>query len=103
MPARAPIAVTLVNDYEVVLEGLRSMLQPFGDRIRFVELVADAPSRAPADIALYDTFATELAFGPEVKARRRVLYTADTSEHFLRAALAIGAAGVLPKSLPPGE
>ena len=39
-----PIRVALVNDYEIVLRGLESMLRPFRDRIVVVELdVAQQP------------------------------------------------------------
>jgi len=32
-----PIKVALVNDYEIILRGLHSMLAPFSDRIEVVE------------------------------------------------------------------
>ena len=76
-----PVTLALVNDYEVVVQGLAKMLEPFDGRVQIVELSASAPSRAPADIALYDTFATDLAFGPDVKAQHLVLYTVHTSRN----------------------
>jgi DNA-binding NarL/FixJ family response regulator len=87
----------------VVVQGLSKMLEPFDGRVRIVELTASAPSRAPADVALYDTFATDLAFGPDVKAQHLVLYTAHTSREFLTAARANGADGVLSKALVPEQ
>ncbi len=95
----SPVTLALVNDYEVVVRGLARMLEPFEGRVRIVELTASGPSRAPADIALYDTFATDLAFGPDVKAQHLVLYTAHTSNEFMTAARANGADAVLSKAL----
>jgi len=103
MSVAPPVTLALVNDYEVVVQGLSKMLEPFDGRVRIVELTASAPSRAPADVALYDTFATDLAFGPDVKAQHLVLYTAHTSREFLTAARANGADGVLSKALVPEQ
>ena len=38
-PSR-PVRVAIVNDYEVVVRGLSSMLAPFRDRVAVVELDA---------------------------------------------------------------
>src|SRR5690349_22105757 len=103
MSVTPPLTLALVNDYDVVVQGLARMLEPFDTRVQIVELTASAPSRAPADIALYDTFATDLAFGPEVKAQHLVLYTVHTSPEFMSAARAGGADGVLSKALHSEE
>jgi two-component system, NarL family, response regulator LiaR len=103
MPVTPPLTLALVNDYDVVVQGLARMLEPFDSRVQVVELTASGPSRAPADIALYDTFATDLAFGPEVKAQHLVLYTVHTSPEFMSAARAGGADGVLSKALHSDE
>jgi DNA-binding NarL/FixJ family response regulator len=51
------IRLAIVNDYEVVVHGLASMLRSYSDRIRVVELDANAHPTSPVDIALFDTFA----------------------------------------------
>ena len=51
------IRVALVDDYEVVLQGLASMLRSYTDDFDIVELDLHVPVVAPVDIALYDTFA----------------------------------------------
>jgi DNA-binding NarL/FixJ family response regulator len=49
--------VAIVNDYEIVVQGLAAMLAPFSDRVTVVDLaIGDTPHR-PADIVLFDTFA----------------------------------------------
>jgi DNA-binding NarL/FixJ family response regulator len=92
-----------MNDYEIVVRGLARMLEPFQERVEVVELAIAAPSTTPVDVALYDTFAADWVFGREVQAERFVLYTVETSDHFVAAARANGADGVLSKSLSPEQ
>ncbi|HET7071516.1 MAG TPA: response regulator transcription factor [Nocardioides sp.] len=51
------IRLAIVNDYEVVVRGLASMLRSYSDRIEVVELDAGTDPAARVDIALFDTFA----------------------------------------------
>jgi two-component system, NarL family, response regulator LiaR len=51
------IRLAIVNDYEVVVRGLASMLRSYSDRIEVVEADANAHPAASVDIALFDTFA----------------------------------------------
>jgi two-component system, NarL family, response regulator LiaR len=51
------IRLAIVNDYEVVVHGLASMLRTYADRIEVVEVDANAHPAAAVDIALFDTFA----------------------------------------------
>ncbi|HEY3531318.1 MAG TPA: response regulator transcription factor [Nocardioides sp.] len=51
------IRLAIVNDYEVVVHGLASMLRSYADRIQVVEVDANAHPTASVDIALFDTFA----------------------------------------------
>jgi two-component system, NarL family, response regulator LiaR len=54
-----PIRVALVNDYEIVVEGLRALLRPYEPEICVVELdVKGKPERA-VDVTLFDTFGVE--------------------------------------------
>jgi DNA-binding NarL/FixJ family response regulator len=103
MPSYKPLTVALMNDYEIVVRGLARMLEPFSDRIEVVELAIAAPSTTPVDVALYDTFAADKVFGREVQAERFVMYSVETSDHFVSAARANGADGVLSKSLSPEQ
>ena len=48
--------IALVNDYEIVLAGLRAMLAPFADRVSVVEMAANTPVEGHVDIVLYDTY-----------------------------------------------
>lgn len=99
------IAVAVLNDYELVVRGVAAMLAPFRDRVAVVELETDDSSSAPADVALFDTFAGRrhtLARAAEMvatgQARHVVLYTWDATADFVRAAQRIGVAGVVLKT-----
>ena len=50
------IRVALVNDYEIVLEGLRAFLRPYEPEIRVVELKVKAKPERSVDVTLFDTY-----------------------------------------------
>jgi DNA-binding NarL/FixJ family response regulator len=86
---KRPIRVAVVNDYELVVEGVAAMLAPFSDRVVVVELDAGSDPSGAADIVLFDTFAgrrtvadrvERIARDPEMG--RIVLYTWDVPEEF---------------------
>jgi two-component system, NarL family, response regulator LiaR len=52
----AEIRVALVNDYEIVLEGLRALLQPYSPGIRLVELDVGTTPAEPVNVTLLDTY-----------------------------------------------
>lgn len=85
-----PITVSLVNDYEIIVTGLRHMLEPFADRVRVVETTAGGLPDNPADVALFDTFAgrrhsldrvAQIAADTDIG--KLVLYTWDAPPAFL--------------------
>lgn len=100
-----PVRVALVNDYEIILRGLHSMLSSYRDRIEVVEhKVGGTPDRV-ADVALFDTFAARR--GALARARRMieeglvdhvVVYTWDAAPEFLQIAKATGVSAVVLKS-----
>jgi DNA-binding NarL/FixJ family response regulator len=59
-PLRGSIRVTLVNDHEVVVRGLRAILAPFADEIEVVEMRVGHGLETPVDVALCDTFSQPL-------------------------------------------
>ena len=58
------VRVALMDDYEVVVAGLHSMLAPFADRVHVVELVSQLPVASRVDVVLYDAFSRERVVGP---------------------------------------
>ena len=51
-----PLRLRLLNDYEVVVAGLRAMLEPYADRVRVVESDVRDSADGAVDLTLYDTF-----------------------------------------------
>lgn len=105
-----PIRVALVNDYEIILRGLHSMLEPFSDRIRVVDHDTSGTPDVDADVALFDTFASRrdaLDRARDILRENRVdhvvLYTFDASEEFLEIARRVGVDGVVLKSATAEE
>ena len=101
--ARDRISVAVINDYDLVVREVESMLAPFDDRVRVVG--PDLDRGTSADVALFDTFAGRrrtLVRAAETvlagAAEHVVLYTWDASPDFVRAARDAGASGVLMKT-----
>jgi two-component system, NarL family, response regulator LiaR len=103
--AAGRISVAVINDYDLVVRGVESMLAPYDDRVRVVGHEVGPAAEALADVALLDTFAGRrrtLARAAEMvragSAEHVVLYTWDAAPEFVRAAKAAGASGVLLKT-----
>ncbi len=99
-----------MNDYEVVVRGLAQMLGPYGDRIRIAELDVHHTPTQPVDIMLYDTFPVLQVDSDYIEALiaypasgRVVVYSWTTQPDLVRAGLAKGIAGYLPKTLAAGD
>jgi DNA-binding NarL/FixJ family response regulator len=106
----SPIRISIVNDYEVIVQGLAAMLQAFDDRVRVVEVEAGGLPDRPADIALFDTFAgrkrslervDELADDFDIG--KVVIYTWDLPRDFAHAIDMASVDGVIMKSATGGE
>ena len=99
------ITVSLVNDYEIILRGLHSMLSPFSDRIRIVEHEVGGTPDVRADIALFDTFAGRRdsldrarQMAEERLVEHIVMYTWDAAPEFISIARSNGVDAVILKS-----
>src|ERR1700748_2497268 len=115
MTAR-PITVVIVDDHQMVLDGLKAMLQPYQDQLRIVA-EASEPTAALAlatelkpDAVLLgvrlreasglDLCAEILKARPDCKV---VFLTVYDDEQYLYQALRVGAAGFLLKRIKGGE
>lgn len=99
------IRVAIVNDYELIVEGLRELLQPFGDTIEIVEMRVGEPARYPVDVALYDSFAMgsmgwaildQLIHDPQVAST--IVYSNRVPKPYEKEVLQRGARAVLSKA-----
>ena len=103
--AGKPVTVALVNDYEIIVQGLAAMLAPFADRARVVDMNVGTEPHTHADVALFDTFAGRRHAIDRAHAMVRaghvdhvLLYTWDAPPEFLALAEDAGVSGVLLKA-----
>lgn len=104
------IRLAIVNDYEVVVRGLHSMLRHYQDDFAIVELNANTEVREPVDIALFDVFAQSSGDGEDVHdllanptVRHVVVYAWTVTPAMARRAMDHGVAGYVSKTLPALE
>lgn len=102
--------LALVDDYEVVVQGLAAMLRHYGDRIEIVELNANRAVGDRVDLALYDSFANPQGDSAQVRelvgnplVGKVVVYTWNLDRQRVAGALANGAGGVVSKGLTAAE
>ena len=103
----APIRVALVNDYDVVVNGVAHMLDPYRERVVVRELDTNEPVESVVDVVLYDNFAQPEADRDEIdtlvaspRARRVVVYTWNLHPELIESARSKGVDGYLSKALP---
>jgi DNA-binding NarL/FixJ family response regulator len=104
---RDRIRVALVNDYEIVLEGLRALLEPYRPEIVIVELDVKRTPKRTVDVSLLDTYGEEQAMTDRVRdlaadATNGAVVVFSFSDHptVVRAALRAGAQGFISKTVP---
>jgi DNA-binding NarL/FixJ family response regulator len=102
--------VALVDDYDVVLAGVATMLERYRDRVVVAEIDANKPLEDTVDIALYDSFAQPESDQDEIdvlvrnpRAHRVVVYTWNFHPDLIESARAKGARGYLSKALSARE
>jgi DNA-binding NarL/FixJ family response regulator len=105
-----PIQVALVNDYEIVLEGLRSLLKPSGRQIQVVELDIKKEPKRRVDLTLLDTYGEVDDLGDRVRSLAAdpsngaiVVFTFSDHHQAVRRAMRSGARGFISKAVPAKE
>ena len=106
----APVLIALIDDYDIVLTGIASMLDPYRDRVLVAEIDANKPLHDTVDLALYDSFAQPESDHDQVEvlvrnphARQVVVYTWNFHPDLIASARNRGARGYLSKALPARE
>jgi DNA-binding NarL/FixJ family response regulator len=101
------IRVALVNDYMIVLEGLRALLEHSDPEIRIVELDVRKSPRRAVDVTLLDTYGEALALDDRVRALRSdpengaiVVFSFSDRPEVVRQAFRAGARGFISKAVP---
>lgn len=105
-----PVRLAVVNDYPLVVAGLRAMLEPYEDRVQVVELDFDTPAVSDVDILLVDNFGSAQPFDPDSRAgigrrpdSKVVVFDWGVDPERVRAVLAGGADGYVAKTASAAE
>jgi two-component system, NarL family, response regulator LiaR len=102
MNPRAAVRIAIVDDYDVVVQGLARMFEPFADRVHVVEVSTNQPGVEPVDIALIDSFAQTRDINEvlaEANARRHVFYSWSLEPELIMTWARFGVVGFLDKRL----
>ena len=115
-PADPPVRLVLVDDHEMVIEGLKAMLTAFGDRVevvgqavgaeRAMNVVAELnPDIVLCDVRMQGSSGLDLcaALREREPHRKVVMLSVYDDEQYLFQALRVGAAGYLLKSISSDE
>jgi DNA-binding NarL/FixJ family response regulator len=111
-----PITVVIIDDHQMVLDGLKAMLQPYQDQVRIIGESSDPaaalrlvtelrPDAVLLDVRLRGVSGLDLC-GEILRARpdcKVVFLTVYDDEQYLYQALRVGAAGFLLKRITGGE
>jgi two-component system, NarL family, response regulator LiaR len=102
-----PIRVALVNDYMIVLEGLRALLKLSEPEIRVVEIDVRKKPRRGVDVTLLDTYGELGSLGERVRSLRAdstngaiVVFSFSDRPQAVRRAMRAGAQGFISKAAP---
>ncbi len=102
-----PIKVALVNDYTIVLEGLRSLLLSCEPEIHVIEIAVRKKPRQRIDVTLLDTYGELASLSQRVSSLSSdptngviVVFSFSDQPQAVRHALQGGAEGFISKSLP---
>jgi NarL family two-component system response regulator LiaR len=102
-----PIKVALVNDYTIVLEGLRSLLRSSEPEIHVIEMAVRKKPRQRIDVTLLDTYGDLANLSERVGSLSSdptngaiVVFSFSDHPQAVRHALHGGATGFISKSLP---
>jgi DNA-binding NarL/FixJ family response regulator len=111
-----PVRLVLVDDHEMVIEGLKAMLAAFGDRVEVVGQAVGAeralgvieeldPDIVLCDVRMQGSSGLDLCsdLRNRQKDRKVVMLSVYDDEQYLFQALRVGASGYLLKSISSDE
>jgi DNA-binding NarL/FixJ family response regulator len=101
-----PVRIAIVDDYDVVVQGLARMFEPLKDRIEVVEVSTNRPGVEPVDIALIDSFAQTRDVNEvlgEANAAKYVFYSWSLEPELIETWGRFGVVGFLDKRLTAEE
>ncbi|VXB28448.1 response regulator transcription factor [Nocardioides sp. AX2bis] len=104
-----PLTIAVVNDYPLVVAGLRAVLEPYEARVLVAELDVNTPVVTPVDVVLQDTFGNADGRSPDPRRAmgwtdaKLVVFSWDTHADQVRKAMAGDVDGYVFKSVTAAE
>lgn len=102
-----PLEVRLLNDFELVVSGLKLMMEPYQSRVRVTELDVGKRADRRADITLFDTFGNTGLDRSDLEetvrdrlAGKVVIFSWNLEPKLVQTSLKLGCKGYLSKFLP---
>ena len=106
MNSQRPVRIAIVDDYDVVVQGLARMFEPMRDRIQVVEVSTNQPGVERVDIALIESFALTRDINEvlaEANAERYVFYSWSLEPELIETLARFGIVSFLDKRLTAEE
>jgi len=105
------VRVAVVNDYELVVEGVARLLSQYPDQLNVCDrVVMGEPIKTPVDVALYDTYGRIGIAAPSLRALadtagigRVAVFSLDVGPDLIAEGRAAGATGFISKGLSGAE
>jgi DNA-binding NarL/FixJ family response regulator len=101
------IRVALVNDYMIVLEGLRALVRSSARELEVVEIDVRKPPKRGVDVTLLDTYGELASLGERVRSLGAdssngaiVVFSFSDRPEAVRRAMRAGAQGFISKAVP---
>src|SRR6476619_3899041 len=101
-----PVTVALVNDYELVLAGVATMLRPYRDHLVVLDRALERTPDRAVDVSLFDTYGAAddqldrvKTLADDSMSGAVVVFSFSTAPQLVTAALGAGAGGFVSKTV----
>jgi DNA-binding NarL/FixJ family response regulator len=101
-----PVTVAVVNDYELVVAGVATMLRPYRDRLVVLDRALERTPDRAVDVSLFDTYGAADGQIERIKVLADdpmsgtvVVFSFSTAPELVTASIGAGAAGFISKTV----
>ena len=101
-----PVTVAVVNDYELVVAGVATMLRPYRDRLVVLDRALERTPDRPVDVSLFDTYGAADGQIDRIKVLADdpmsgtvVVFSFSTAPELVTASIGAGAGGFVSKTV----
>jgi DNA-binding NarL/FixJ family response regulator len=101
-----PVTVAVVNDYELVVAGVATMLRPYRDRLVVLDRALERTPDKPVDVSLFDTYGAADGQIDRIKVLADdpmsgtvIVFSFSTAPELVTASIGAGAGGFVSKTV----